>query len=63
MTIEIVEYRKSTFSGAGNDCVEVARPRAGGALVRDTKRRAGGALRVPEASWRALRAHVTRELD
>ncbi|MFD2490994.1 DUF397 domain-containing protein [Amycolatopsis jiangsuensis] len=50
-------WRKSSFSGGGNDCVEVAFV-DGGAAVRDSKNPAGGALRLPAAGWRGLLAAV-----
>ena len=55
------EWRKSSFSGTGEDCVEVAfAPETVG--VRDTKNRTGGTLTFPESSWQALlRDSVTTE--
>jgi hypothetical protein len=50
-----LEWRKSTYSGGGNDCVEVAFT-ADGAAVRDSKNPAAGALRLPAAEWDALLA-------
>ncbi|WP_037369891.1 DUF397 domain-containing protein [Amycolatopsis orientalis] len=47
------QWRKSSYSGGGNDCVEVAFV-AGGAAVRDSKDPEGGAFRLPAAGWRAL---------
>lgn len=50
-------WRKSSFSGAGNDCVEVALTRDV-ALVRDTKYRAAGQLTLPSGALRALLVRV-----
>ncbi|MBB1153650.1 MULTISPECIES: DUF397 domain-containing protein [Amycolatopsis] len=47
------QWRKSSYSGGGNDCVEVAFV-AGGAAVRDSKDPEGGAFRLPAAGWQAL---------
>ncbi|WP_275295755.1 DUF397 domain-containing protein [Amycolatopsis sp. La24] len=47
------QWRKSSYSGGGNDCVEVAFV-AGGAAVRDSKDQEGGAFRLPAAGWQAL---------
>lgn len=46
-------WRKSSHSGGGNDCVEVAlsAERVG---VRDSKNPAGGTLSVSPRGWRAL---------
>jgi hypothetical protein len=49
-------WRTSTYSGQGQDCVEV---RLGVEVdVRDTKARKLGKLTVPAGSWRALLAAV-----
>lgn len=57
-------WRTSSFSGAGNDCVEVAPPRGRDVSwrLRDSKRRAGGVIHVTQRGWDALRATLTREL-
>jgi hypothetical protein len=50
-------WRKSSFSGNGNECVEVAV--AGGLVgVRDTANRAGGLLAFPAVVWHAFAAQV-----
>ena len=56
-------WRKSSFSGNGGDCVEVARDHgndAGRVLVRDTKDGTGPVLSFSPAAWREL---VTRVKD
>jgi len=52
-----VRWRKSSHSGGGNDCVEVAFV-AGGAALRDSKDPEGGAFRLPSSGWRGLLAAV-----
>jgi len=47
------QWRKSSYSGGGNDCVEVAFV-DGGAAVRDSKDPEGGAFRLPAAGWQGL---------
>lgn len=49
--IEAVNWRTSSYSGGNNECVEVADRRDGGRLVRDTKDRAGGTLRIGAGAW------------
>jgi len=55
---QIVRWRKSSYSGAGSNCVEVALIGATVA-VRDTKDRGAGKLEIPVDRWadfiRALR--------
>jgi hypothetical protein len=48
-----VHWRKSSHSGGGNDCVEVAFVTRGTA-VRDSKDPGGGAFTLPSAGWRGL---------
>jgi Domain of unknown function (DUF397) len=57
--VEVGAWRKSSYSNGGSDnCVEVGSPATSsavtGVLVRDTTDRAGAALTVPAAAWRAL---------
>ncbi|MFI6330785.1 DUF397 domain-containing protein [Micromonospora chersina] len=48
-------WRKSTRSGGnGGSCVEVADNLPGVVLVRDTKDREGGTLRVSPSSWQSF---------
>jgi Domain of unknown function (DUF397) len=54
-------WRKSSYSGNGNECVEVADNLAdssGFVLVRDTKDRTGPVLRFPRHHWEAFTAAV-----
>lgn len=53
-------WRKSTYSGNANGCVEVA-PAPGVVGVRDTKNRDTGYFAVGTAAWSAFVGKVTRE--
>lgn len=46
-------WRKSSHSGGGNDCVEVAYLGTGAAL-RDSKDPAGGVFRLSPQAWHGL---------
>jgi hypothetical protein len=48
-----IQWCKSSHSGGGNDCVEVA-VMSGGTAVRDSKDPEGGAFTLPSAGWRGL---------
>ncbi|WP_344421393.1 DUF397 domain-containing protein [Amycolatopsis minnesotensis] len=50
-------WRKSSHSGGGNDCVEVALTGEGTA-VRDSKDPDGGVFAVSASGWRGLLAAV-----
>ncbi len=52
-------WRKSSFSTAGNDCVEVGQTRSGCA-VRDSKDPGAGHLAFSAATWAAFLADVKR---
>jgi hypothetical protein len=54
-----IQWRKSSYSGAGNQCVEVARTVAG-YFVRDSKNPEGLWLAVSPAAWDALISDVSR---
>ncbi|PXY28058.1 DUF397 domain-containing protein [Prauserella muralis] len=61
--LSTLDWRKSSYSGGGNDCVEVAFT-LDGTAVRDSKNPAAGALRLGSAQWDALLAAArTGELD
>jgi hypothetical protein len=51
------QWRKSSHSGGGNDCVEVAFV-GDGTAVRDSKDPQGGTLGLPASGWRGLLAAV-----
>ncbi|WP_372339646.1 DUF397 domain-containing protein [Nocardiopsis sp. CC223A] len=52
-------FRKSSYSGSGDNCVEVAALPTGGAAVRDTQNRDAGHLAFAEpAEWRAALAVI-----
>lgn len=63
MTWNRVNWRKSSFSGAGNDCVELAIPEGRALLVRDTKSRDAGTLRLGGVALDGLRAFALRDRD
>ncbi|MHA7956278.1 DUF397 domain-containing protein [Streptomyces sp. L500] len=47
-------WRKSTHSGNGTDCVEVADQFPGAVPVRDSKRPNGPVIVVPATAWSAF---------
>lgn len=53
-------WRKSSYSGNGGNCVEVA-DRDNAVLVRDTKNRAGAVLRFAPDAWRRFVAQVVKD--
>ncbi|MFQ6141617.1 DUF397 domain-containing protein [Streptomyces seoulensis] len=54
MTEVVSPFRKSSYSGQENNCVEVAATAPGGRAVRDSKRQGGPLLTVSGDSWRAF---------
>jgi hypothetical protein len=52
------EFRKSTFSGGGNDCVEVATNVTGMVGLRDSKLRGGPINWFTYSEWRPFTAGV-----
>lgn len=54
-----IQWRKSSYSNAGNQCVEVAQT-AMACTVRDSKHPGGGRLIFRATSWRAFVADVKR---
>ncbi|MCW2942808.1 MAG: Domain of uncharacterized function [Actinomycetia bacterium] len=56
-------WRKSSHSGGGNDCVELAGTTSAIA-VRDSKNTSGPALSFTRIEWRSFAARIKRsELD
>jgi hypothetical protein len=51
-------WRTSSYSSGGNQCVEVADRPDGARLVRDTKNRAGATLHFTAPEWQAFIAGV-----
>lgn len=57
-------YRKSSYSGAENNCVEVADMADNGRAVRDSKDQRGPHLTFTHGAWQAFLQGVKRqELD
>lgn len=54
MTEVVGPFRKSSYSGQENACVEVAGTTTGGRAVRDSKREDSPLLAVSRESWRAF---------
>ncbi|MDX3456230.1 DUF397 domain-containing protein [Streptomyces sp. ME02-8801-2C] len=55
MTEVVGPFRKSSHSGAENNCVEVAPTIIGGQAIRDSKHRAGGPiLTFAPGGWQAF---------
>lgn len=52
-------WRKSSYSGGDNNCVEVGTADAGVA-VRDTKDLPGGALQFSASAWQAFTEGICR---
>jgi hypothetical protein len=52
------KWRKSSYSGQGNTCVEVARNISGTVAVRDSKDPSGPVLRFTPDEWRRLTERV-----
>ncbi|TWF96545.1 DUF397 domain-containing protein [Kitasatospora viridis] len=54
-------WRKSTFSGAQSECVEVADGIPGTVPVRDSKNPDGAALLFPTDAWTAFVGQLKRD--
>ncbi|MEV7021779.1 DUF397 domain-containing protein [Kitasatospora sp. NPDC093558] len=52
------QWRKSTYSGQGGDCIEVASSVPGLLPIRDSKDPHGPALIFPAEAWRSFVAAV-----
>ncbi|OLR94717.1 hypothetical protein BJP25_10795 [Actinokineospora bangkokensis] len=55
------EWRKSSHSGAGNDCVELVVSRSG-AAVRDSKKPESGHLAFADVEWAEFLGAVKGDL-
>ncbi|MEU1736437.1 DUF397 domain-containing protein [Streptosporangium sp. NPDC020145] len=53
------EFRKSSLSGANNNCVEVATNLSGVVAVRDSKDQSGPVLAFTPAQWRSFVGRVS----
>jgi hypothetical protein len=53
------DWRTSSFSGNGGECVEVGQA-DDAVAVRDTKDRAGAVLRFPPYAWRSFADQLKR---
>lgn len=53
-------WRKSSFSGAGNDCVELAVEHVG-AAIRDSKNPEAGHIALVTTSWKAFLGAVKED--
>jgi Domain of unknown function (DUF397) len=51
-------WRKSSYSGGNNDCVEIADNLSGAVGIRDSKNPSGPALVLTPRAWRAFVAGV-----
>lgn len=52
------QYKTSSYSSGGGECVGVAAPAAGDCRVLDTKDQAGPVLTVPRAAWEVFTTAV-----
>ncbi|WP_203990394.1 DUF397 domain-containing protein [Sphaerisporangium rufum] len=48
----VLDWRKSSASGAEHNCVEVAEMANGDKLIRDSKKITHGLLNCPKTQWR-----------
>jgi len=56
--IDMFEWRKSSYSGQGNTCVEVAANTPGVVAVRDSKDPTGPKLAFTSSEWRSFATRV-----
>ncbi|MFJ6657650.1 DUF397 domain-containing protein [Streptomyces sp. NPDC091377] len=54
MTEAISPFRKSSYSGQENNCVEVAETRSGGRALRDSKQPHGPRVTISAPVWAAF---------
>jgi Domain of unknown function (DUF397) len=54
-------WRKSSYSGNGNNCVEAGVAELGHVLVRDTTQREGGTLSFAADAWHAFATDLKRQ--
>ncbi len=54
VTPQYISWKKSSYSAANGNCVEVARLGAGRIAVRDSKNAASSALAFPAAVWQTF---------
>ncbi|MDX3850372.1 DUF397 domain-containing protein [Streptomyces sp. AK02-01A] len=54
------DFVRSSYSGSGGDCVEVALNVPGTVAVRDSKDVSGPVLRLAPAAWDAFRSGLRR---
>jgi hypothetical protein len=59
--LEFAEFRKSSYSGAHNECVETA-PLSSGVAVRDSKNPTGPVLVFPATAWHAFLAALDADV-
>ncbi len=52
--LDATVWRKSSYSGAQGDCVEIGWPGQAAVAVRDSKHPAGPGLSFPATTWRAF---------
>ncbi|MFI1460839.1 DUF397 domain-containing protein [Nocardia carnea] len=58
VTLSGAQWFKSSYSGSGNECVEVAWLQDANVGVRDSKNPAGPALTFSFADWAAFTAYL-----
>ena len=62
MTSDVVgPYRKSSYSGQNNNCVEIAPTANGGCAVRDSKNHSRPSLGFARAQWQTFLALAAAE--